>query len=243
MHAPYPLIEMPPGDFSDTFDFQAIHMAAAHNMFIQGVNAMVAHAPHIKPEKVKSFTFFCLSVLDLIHHHHKLEETFYFAALEEGLGEGALSGSQEEHSHFVPQIEKTEAWLKTVYDGREQYDSQALLEHINSFADAMVEHLNHEPLVLDRHKLRENFAEKQLQDIDREFMKHALDGINFYTTLPIVIVCGNPATPWFPPLPLPLKWATRWWFSRRHQDAWEFGPLDLAGKPKQLPIIATSTAT
>jgi len=231
----YPLIELPPGDFSNTFDSQAIHMAAAHNMFIQGINAMVAHAPQIKPEKVKPFTFFCLSVLDLIHHHHSLEETFYFAAMEEGLGEGALSGSKEEHSHFVPQMKETEEWLKSVHDGREQYDAQTFLEHIDSFADSMMEHMKHEPQVLDRHKLRETFTEKRLKDIDRDFMKHALDGIDYYTTLPISIVCGNPATPWFPPLPLPLKWATRWWFSRRHREAWEFGTLDLAGKPRQLP--------
>jgi hypothetical protein len=43
-------------------------MAAAHNAFIQGINAMVVHAPHIKPEKVKPFTFFCLSVVRLAHH-------------------------------------------------------------------------------------------------------------------------------------------------------------------------------
>ncbi|KAJ7501884.1 hypothetical protein B0H11DRAFT_2224247 [Mycena galericulata] len=73
--------------------------------------------------------------------------------------------------------------------------------------------------------------------------------------LPLSVVCGNPATPWFvlflflflflkplelpehhppsfPPFPLPLKWATRWWFARRHSAAWEFGPLDLYGNPR-----------
>ena len=36
----------------------------------------------------------------------------------------------------------------------------------------------------------------------------------------------------FPPLPLPIKWATQLWFSRRHKEAWEFGPVDLYGNPR-----------
>jgi hypothetical protein len=63
--------------------------------------------------------------------------------MEEGLGEGALSGSKEEHSHFVPQMKKTEEWLKNVHDGREQYDAQTFLEYVESFADSIVEHMNH----------------------------------------------------------------------------------------------------
>lgn len=38
-------------------------MAAAHNMFIQGINAMVAHAPHVKDEKIKAFVVFCLAIV------------------------------------------------------------------------------------------------------------------------------------------------------------------------------------
>ena len=63
--------------------------------------------------------------------------------MERGLGEGALSGSQEEHSHFVPQMEEFEKWVKSVHDGQKEYDSKVFLEYMDSFADTMVEHMNH----------------------------------------------------------------------------------------------------
>ncbi|KAJ7182325.1 hypothetical protein C8R43DRAFT_940482 [Mycena crocata] len=42
----------------------------------------------------------------------------------------------------------------------------------------------------------------------------------------------NVAQTIFPPFPAPLKWATRWWFARKHSEAWQFGPLDLYGRPR-----------
>ncbi|KAF9527422.1 hypothetical protein CPB83DRAFT_907629 [Crepidotus variabilis] len=247
---------MPPGDFSNQFDFPAINMAAAHNMFIQGVNAMATHAPYVTDKKVQPFMLFCLTVLGNIHHHHRIEETFYFEALEKKLGEGYLTESKDEHETFVPQIEATESWLEDVRDGKTKYLGSTLLAQINSWADDMVHHLNHEIEKLDRNKIKECFTEKELKAIDSEFMKVALKDANFYTSLPMVLICGNPATPWrvflsfsngnmnlsngcvylrFPPFPLPLIWAIRYWYSRRHREAWEFGPLDLNGKVKPLP--------
>ncbi|KDR68365.1 hypothetical protein GALMADRAFT_257009 [Galerina marginata CBS 339.88] len=235
MPAPYPLLDMPPGEFTNIFDYQAINMAAAHNMFIQGINAMVAHAPYVTEEKVQPFMVFCLTLLEGVHHHHHLEETFYFPIMEKKLGAGTLSGNVEEHTHFVPKVEEMEQWLKDVQEGREKYDAQLFLEKVNSFSDTMIDHLNHELPTLESSKIRAVFTEKELKDIDKEFMKLALSNISFYTSLPLSSVCQNPATPWFPPIPLPLKWATKWWFSRKHSEAWEFGPVDFNCKPRQLP--------
>ena len=39
------------------------NMAAAHNHFVQGINAIIAHAPHITEEKVQPFMTFCLSLV------------------------------------------------------------------------------------------------------------------------------------------------------------------------------------
>lgn len=41
------------------------------------------------------------------------------------------------------------------------------------------------------------FTEKELKEIDTGFMKLALAKIDFSTTLPLSVVCGNPATPWY----------------------------------------------
>ncbi|KAJ7152057.1 hypothetical protein C8R46DRAFT_1197794 [Mycena filopes] len=231
MPAPYPLIDMPPGDFNNMFDYQAINMAAAHNSFIQGINAMVAHAPRITPEKVQPFMIFSLAVVDNIHHHHEMEETFLFPELEQKLGAGALSQNVAQHKEFVPQLLELKEYLEAVKAGA-AYDGRLLVQMIHSFGDTMVAHLNDEIPSLDSSRMRAVFTEKELKDIDSAFMKIVMQKIEFATTLPLSVVCGNPATPWFPPFPTPLKWATRWWFARTHSAAWEFGPLDLYGVPR-----------
>ncbi|KAJ6462274.1 hypothetical protein C8R47DRAFT_1240208 [Mycena vitilis] len=272
MPAPYPLLDMPPGDFTDMYDYQAMcgpqipsyfssandlfsscsNMAAAHNTFIQGVNAVVAHAPFVPAEKVQPFMVFCLALVrtsstsvyslaptppqvDNIHHHHDMEETFLFPALEAKLGAGALSHNVAQHAEFMPQLLELRTHLQAVQKGETAYDGVALVRMIHAFGDTMVEHLNDEIPSLGSARMREVFTEQELKDIDSAFMKKALEKIEFATTLPLSVVCGNPATPWFPPFPLPLKWATRWWFARKYSEAWEFGPLDLYGKPRVLP--------
>ncbi|TFK33903.1 hypothetical protein BDQ12DRAFT_690420 [Crucibulum laeve] len=232
MPAPYPLIDMPPGDFSNIFDFQAINMAAAHNQFIQGINAMVYHAPRIPEEKVQPFVKFSLIFLEHLHHHHTLEETLLFPEFEKKLGQGSLSVNIEQHHDFVPQIDELERHLKDIQSEKVKYDGKALVERIDGFGDIMIEHLNEEIATLESSRMRSAFTEKELKDIDAAFMKEVMASLDLYTALPFSVVCGNPATPWFPPLPAPLKWATKWWFYRRHKECWEFGQLDLSGKPR-----------
>ncbi|KAJ7511315.1 hypothetical protein B0H11DRAFT_1954698 [Mycena galericulata] len=232
MPAPYPLLEMPPGDFTNMFDYQAINMAAAHNTFIQGINAMIFHARTVTAEKVQPFIIFSLAVVDIIHHHHDMEETFLFPALEEKLGGGTLSQNVAQHGEFVPQLRELKEYLEGVKAGGTPYDGALLVQMIDSFGDTMVAHLHDEIPTLESSRMRAAFTEQELRDIDAAFMKLAMQKIDFYTALPLSVVCGNPATPWFPPFPLPLKWATRWWFARRHSAAWEFGPLDLYGNPR-----------
>ena len=135
------------------------NMAAAHNMFIQGLNAMIRHGPTVNEDKVEPFMIFCLTVvcrpslyyfpffilcafqLDSIHQHHTLEETVYFPALEEKLGKGALSGNIEEHGEFVPNLEALEEWCKKVQGGEIVYDGQTFLGMVEAFADTMVAHM------------------------------------------------------------------------------------------------------
>jgi len=231
--ARYPLIDMPPGDYSNMFDYQAINMAAAHNTFIQGLNAMIRHGPTVKEDKVEPFMWFCLALLDNVHHHHSLEETFYFPAMEEKLGKGVLSGNIKEHEEFVPQLEALDEWCKKVQKGEEVYDGNVFLGMVEAFSDTMVAHMTHELKTLDRDIIREKFTIAELKAIDSEFMKRAMASIDFYKTMPLSVVCANPSTPWFPPFPTPLKWATRWWFARRYSAAWDFGPLDFSGNERK----------
>jgi Hemerythrin HHE cation binding domain len=140
-------------------------MAAAHNTFIQGLNAVIRHGPTVKEDKVEPFMWFCLALvrhgqasscyiphssfsfctfqLDGIHHHHTLEETFYFPAMEEKLGKGALSGNIKEHEEFIPKLEALDEWCKKVQKGEVVYDGTVFLGMVDAFADTMVAHMTH----------------------------------------------------------------------------------------------------
>ena len=195
--------------------------------------------------------------------------------MEEKLGKGVLSGNIKEHEEFVPKLEALDEWCKKVQKGEVVYDGEIFLEMVDSFADTMVAHMTHvrfiffiflqfinklsnlsywyqlqEIQTLDRDIMREKFTIVELKAMDKEFMKRALASVDYYKTMPLSLVCGNPSTPWWvlldfdelnyshfkfrwPPIPAPLKWATRWWFARRYREAWEFGPLDFSGNERK----------
>lgn len=79
--------------------------------------------------------------LENIHHHHTLEETFYFPAMEEKLGKGTLSGNTAEHEEFVPKLEALDEWCKKVQKGEVVYDGKVFSGMVDAFADTMVAHM------------------------------------------------------------------------------------------------------
>ncbi|KAJ7190889.1 hypothetical protein GGX14DRAFT_407647 [Mycena pura] len=108
MPAPYPLLvhaSMRPVESNYTL---RTHSEQKHGSCPQhlypGINSMVYHAPNVAGDKVQPFIVFSLTVIDIIHHHHDMEEGFYFPELEKKLGKGALAPSVEQHHTFVPQV-------------------------------------------------------------------------------------------------------------------------------------------
>ena len=79
--------------------------------------------------------------LDNFHHHHAIEESFYFPALEEKLGKGALSRNIEEHEQFVPKLEAFDEWCKKVEKGEVVYDGKVFIGMVEAFSDTMVAHM------------------------------------------------------------------------------------------------------
>ncbi|KAJ3814843.1 hypothetical protein F5876DRAFT_72548 [Lentinula aff. lateritia] len=199
MPAPYPLLDMPPGSIKNIHEYPSIHMAAVHNMFIQSINAIVAHAPTLPTNKLQPFMVFCFTVIDNIHHHHHIEETFLFPELEKKLGAGTLSRNFEEHADFVPQLDEAKVYLQKVQTGDLPYDGPLLVEKIHSFSDSMMLHLSHEIPTLEASRLKAVFTEKELKDIDSQGLSIALKTVSFYTSIPWGMVCANPATPWWVP--------------------------------------------
>ena len=44
--------------------------------------------------------------------------------------------------------------------------------------------------------MRENFTIEELKTMESEFVKLALASIDYYTVLPLSMVCADPNTPW-----------------------------------------------
>lgn len=73
-------------------------MILSHNSLIRGFNGIYQQAPRIELSDYKDFIGYCLAWHRCIDEHHHYEETFFFPAIEEAVGEkGVMDGEVEEH--------------------------------------------------------------------------------------------------------------------------------------------------
>ncbi|KAJ7707540.1 hemerythrin HHE cation binding domain-containing protein [Mycena rosella] len=233
MPFPFSLIARPAGDWKDIFDNQAIDMSVAHNMFIRGLNAIYAQAEGIKEEQVKPFAFFCNSFLTMLHHHHEIEETLLFPFFETKLGLHTMDNNVEQHHAFMGGLTDLETYIKAVQDGTATYSGATVIQKLDSFTDALVEHLRDEIPTLESSRMRAAFTKKDLQDLEAAVGKRVLKEVSLVTTLPMGLICHDKSTAdYFPPLPKPILWVVTYGLFRLHSDAWAFGPCDVYGVVK-----------
>ncbi|KAG6827775.1 hypothetical protein H0H92_010535 [Tricholoma furcatifolium] len=216
MPAPFALLQRPSGDWNDVFDRIAMHvtwfwyayhadpssyseMSIAHNMFIRGINAVYAHAPNIEKHQVKGFMFFCNALLTLIHHHHTLEEELQFPAFESKLGANAMGHNVDQHHSFNEGLEDLERYIKEVQEGKVVYDADLVLKKLDSFADALVQHLHdgfvaQELPTIESSKLRAVFKEQELKDINAQMEKMILKEVSLVKDLPLGLILHDKTT-------------------------------------------------
>ena len=128
-------------------------MAYSHNCLLRGLNAIVLQAPHVpssqqpgyKAQDVKDLLFFIESWVKTVDHHHHTEETVMFPEIEKMAGQpGLLSGPQHQHEEFhdgLMQLRDSSAALqKTPQD----WTWESTKATIDSFAPALLNHLNEE---------------------------------------------------------------------------------------------------
>ncbi|KAJ7593085.1 hypothetical protein C8J56DRAFT_823131 [Mycena floridula] len=244
MPAPYALIPNPPGDFHDIFDNQAMAMSVVHNQYIRGINAIVAQAPYINESQVPPFIHFCVVFLEGIHHHHALEEEFYFPEIEKRLGIDTMSANVDQHKAFVPQLHELEEYLKGVQQGSIKYDGEMIVTKLHSFTDPLIEHLNDEIITLESERLRKAFTKKQLDELNAAFVKRAVAGATLDGTLPLFLVCHDQEyAPWFDHVPWVIGVAVKYWFARKYRDSWAFGPSDLNSRTKPTLFVTPPNAS
>ncbi|KAF8798499.1 hypothetical protein BYT27DRAFT_7246497 [Phlegmacium glaucopus] len=197
MPAPYPLLI---SNVLMKLTFAPRKMTAAHNTFIQGINAIVHHAPTVNEDNSWCSALQCSAISTIITSSKKRK--------------GTLSESIEQHKDFLPGVEALEEWCKKVQKSKEVYDANVLL--------------GLEISTLDRDVIQAKFTIAELDAIEAEFKKRALGLLDIYTSLPMSLRMRADRCA----LAVPLKWATRWWYSSKHSEAWEFGPMDFSGKER-----------
>ncbi|KAF7327212.1 Hemerythrin domain-containing protein [Mycena kentingensis (nom. inval.)] len=229
---PFPFAPIPraPGSWDDVFEHQAIEMSISHNMFIRGLNALYAQAEGIQEAQVQPFVFFALTMLEMLHHHHTIEEELIFPFYEAKLGAGSMEGNVEQHHAFMAGLTDLEEYLKSVKEGAAAYSGTTLVQKLDSFSDALVEHLHDEIPTLEAEKLRKAFTEQDFTNLNKDLEKRILAEVSLLTTLPLSFVLHEKASaPFFPPLPKPLMWAAKNVLSRWYAASWAFGPCDMDG--------------
>lgn len=84
-----------------------------------------------------------------VHVHHSHEEAIFFPrvaelAKEAGLDAACMEGNAEQHHAFEDGIKGTLVWAGEVREGKREFDAQALLGLIDTFAPLLTQHLHDE---------------------------------------------------------------------------------------------------
>jgi hemerythrin-like domain-containing protein len=119
-------------------------MSLAHNVFIRNLNAIYLQAPNIKlPLDIRDFLIFCQTFVEAIHHHHKVEEKYFFPAIEEYTGsKGLMEVNVHQHEAFEAGLDKFTEYVGAA--APEEFDGKKLIEIIDSFGEVLMGHLNDE---------------------------------------------------------------------------------------------------
>ena len=78
----------------------------------------------------------------MVGHHHKIEEEYLFPIYDQKLGAHAMDNNVEQHHAFMPGFHDLEEYVKEVHAGTEPYSGATVIQKLESFSDALVQHLN-----------------------------------------------------------------------------------------------------
>ena len=119
-------------------------------MILRGLNSILRQAPYIRDsskhayieQEVKDLLFFVHTWVKVLDHHHNVEETVFFPAVEEVTGiVGLMDDLEVEHEEFYPGLMALKAYVESVSEKPREYRWTTMRTMINSFAPALTNHL------------------------------------------------------------------------------------------------------
>jgi hypothetical protein len=223
-------------------------MCCVHNALIRGLNSIYVQAPHTKPVDYKAFLGYALSWFKMLHHHHDIEERYFFAELQKQVNKEVMQVSVEEHRAFHDGVERYHAYITSLSGQEEKFSGTKLLEIIDELAPPLLLHLNHEiDAILDLRQLKNDKLISSIWDkavaagINEFSAANLLDEFPFgFLTHDATYEGGLHKN--FPPVPFLLKFFVTYVCTLWNWSWWKFAPCDKSGNPKPLHAVPSSSS-
>ena len=122
----------------------AREMCLAHNAMIRNLNAIYLQCEQVTmPQDQADFVIFCQAAIEVVHTHHKMEETNLFPQIAAYTGEpDIMDKNVEQHRAFDAGLALFDEYIYAATpDG---YDGTELKSLLVGFADILVAHLRDE---------------------------------------------------------------------------------------------------
>ncbi|KAK5632362.1 hypothetical protein RRF57_008076 [Xylaria bambusicola] len=233
---PFSLIETPSVKIkSDHFYLKAAsEMTHAHNVLIRSLNAILRQGPHIPTstdpkycaKDVTDFLNYVRCWVQMVHHHHWVEEEFIFPEMDKFSGKpGLMDEPRHQHELFQAGLTNLESYSINTKPEKFEWKGAQGMEHIiDSFSEDLTGHLYGEIEVL-----------LTLSDLDSEEFKKTwlkAETIAKQSGNLKLLACGED----FPPFPWFMPYLAHYAFAVRN-GSWRFNPCDFWGKPRPLAFV------
>ncbi|KAL4886866.1 hypothetical protein BJY04DRAFT_212837 [Aspergillus karnatakaensis] len=222
--------------------FTANEMAVSHNIYIRGLNAIYNQADNVSsPTDVKDFLTFCQIWIEVVHHHHSLEEEVMFPGIEKDLGqEGLMQANLEQHHAFEDAMEEFKAYIETTTAA--DYKKDAVRKLVDRFGQLFVTHLHEEIENLLQVGREFDTSGEVLKKNYLAFEKRLVAQSSWTRHHPFIFGCrdvtfengvnGN----WPADVPFFIPYVISGVLSRKLSGVWRFLPSDFHGRPRALPF-------
>ena len=126
----------------------AVEMTHAHNVFLRGLNSVYHQAPIIKKQQDAQDLFvFCRAWIVALEHHHNIEETTLFPAIDEITKQKSTCARERaQHKTIHNGLEQLEKYLTETAPEKYRWDN--LKAVFDTFAPTLHAHLNDEIQVI-----------------------------------------------------------------------------------------------
>ncbi|KAL2851044.1 hemerythrin HHE cation binding domain-containing protein [Aspergillus pseudoustus] len=225
--------------------FTANEMAVSHNIYIRGLNAIYNQAEQVTTvPDIRDFLTFCQIWIEVIHHHHSLEEEIMFPGIEQDLGkEGIMQENLEQHHQFESAMQEFKGYVERVGKVGEGYEATVLKALVDKFGTLLVRHLHEEITSLLQIGKEFDTSAEVLKKNYLAFEKELVATSSWTRHHPFIFGCrdatfedgvnGN----WPADVPFFIPYVISGVLSRKvGAGVWRFLPSDFHGKPRALPF-------